>query len=165
MYWVIFKLGTNSHNVTRVIGQLRSLNTAWVTLHGLGHTPLFGSHYTAHVQLHGLGHSAWLGSFVWVWGLQYTTPPAQVTQNSRLGHSAWLMHSTQNCLRHCIKPGFDHSSYSFCCILNGIFKVGQIIKSKPLPIALAKQSSAFLYTLLIGVSDDIHDEYIKVYEK
>ena len=26
------KLGTNSHKVTRVTGQLRSLNTAWVTL-------------------------------------------------------------------------------------------------------------------------------------
>ena len=55
------KLGTNSHNVTRVTGQLRSPNTVWVTLHGLGHTSLLGSHYTAQVQLHGLGHTAWLG--------------------------------------------------------------------------------------------------------
>ena len=59
----LHKLGTNSHNITRVTGQLTSLNTALVTLHGLGHTSLFGSHYTAHVKLHGLatlhvlGHS------------------------------------------------------------------------------------------------------------
>ena len=86
------KLGTNSHNVTRVRGQLRSLNTVWIILHGLGHTSLLGSHYTAQVQLHGLGHTARLGSLVWVLVSQYTTPPAQVTKNN-MGHSAWLMHT------------------------------------------------------------------------
>ena len=58
------KLGTNSRNVTRVTGYLKSQNTALVTLHGLGHATLLGSHYTAQVQLHGLGHTAWLGSLV-----------------------------------------------------------------------------------------------------
>ena len=89
------KLETNSHNVTKLTGQLRSQNTACVTLHGLGHTTLLGLHYTAQVQLHGLGHTAWLGSLVWVLVSKYTTPPSQVTQNS-LGHSVWLMHTTQS---------------------------------------------------------------------
>ena len=38
--------------------------------------------YTAQVRLHDLGHTACRGSLVCVLSLQYTTPPAQVTQNN-----------------------------------------------------------------------------------
>ena len=141
------KLGTNSHNN-------KGYMTAEVTKHCLGHTAWPRSHFIAWVTFHSPGPVTWPRSYCMVWvtrmGLSltvyHTTSPFKITWITQLG--LCILHSPD----HCELLGSQHKAwirpqfiFFVLLFLNVIFNFGTKIKSKTLPIALAKRSPVFFF--------------------